>query len=80
MPGFRAIGIGAKEAAAANAGLTIQEAHDLIQAICADVTTNTPRCELGHGRAAQEALERRPSKGPPTVARITQRLFQWGLP
>jgi hypothetical protein len=51
------IGIGAKEAAA-NAGLTIQEAQDLIQAICADVTTNTPRCELGHGQAAEEALER----------------------
>jgi hypothetical protein len=51
------IGIGAKEAAA-NAGLTIQEAQDLIQTVCADVTTNTPRCEIGHGQAAQEALER----------------------
>jgi hypothetical protein len=48
------IGIGAKEAAASS-GLTIQEAHELIQAACADITTTVPRCEIGHGQAAQEA-------------------------
>jgi hypothetical protein len=51
------IGIGAKEAAASS-GLTIQEAHELIQAACADITTTVPRCEIGHGQAAQEALAR----------------------
>jgi hypothetical protein len=50
-------GIGAKEASA-NLGLTVQEAHALIEAVCANATTNTPRCELGHGEAAQRALER----------------------
>jgi hypothetical protein len=51
------IGIGAKEAAA-SFGLSVQEAHDLIQAACANITTNAPRCEIGHGQAAQQALER----------------------
>jgi hypothetical protein len=50
-------GVGAKEAAA-NLGLSVQEAHDLIMSVCAGVTTNTPRCEQGHGEAAQRALER----------------------
>jgi hypothetical protein len=50
-------GIGAKEAAA-NLGLTVQQAQDLINALCANVTSNTPRCELGQGRAADQALAR----------------------
>jgi hypothetical protein len=50
-------GIGLKEAAA-NLGLTVQEAHALIDAACANITTNAPRCERGHGEAAQQALER----------------------
>ena len=51
------IGIGLPEAAA-NLGLTVQEAHALIEAACANITTNPPRCEIGHGEAAQRALER----------------------
>jgi hypothetical protein len=50
-------GIGVKEAAA-NLGLTVQEAQALIDAACANITTNPPRCEIGHGEAAQRALER----------------------
>jgi hypothetical protein len=50
-------GIGAKQAAA-SLGLSIQEAQDLILAACANVTTNTPRCEQGQGNAAEAALER----------------------
>ena len=53
------MGIGAKEASA-NLGLTVQEAHDLIIAACANAPANSPppRCEVGHGQAAQQALER----------------------
>jgi hypothetical protein len=51
------VGIGAKEASA-SLGLTVQEAQALIDAVCANITTNPPRCEIGHGEAAQQALER----------------------
>jgi hypothetical protein len=50
------IGIGAHEAAA-QAGLSVKEAQELIHAGCAGVTTNEPRCEVGHLEAAQQALE-----------------------
>jgi hypothetical protein len=50
-------GIGAKEASAA-LGLTVQEAHDLILSVCEGITTTTPRCEIGQGQAAQQALAR----------------------
>ena len=51
------IGIGAQEAAA-SLGLSVQEAQELIHAGCAGVTTNEPRCEVGHLEAAQQALAR----------------------
>jgi hypothetical protein len=51
------VGIGAKEAAA-NLGLSVKEAEDLIRAVCADVTSNAPRCEVGQEQAAQQALAR----------------------
>ena len=50
-------GIGFAELAA-NFGVSVQEGQDLIQAGCAGITTNAPRCEQGQGQAAQAALER----------------------
>jgi hypothetical protein len=50
-------GTGAKESAA-SLGLSVREAQELILAACANVTSNTPRCEQGHDEAAQGALER----------------------
>lgn len=51
------VGIGAHEAAA-NLGLSVQQAQDLIQGFCENVTTTSPRCEVGHEAAAQAALAR----------------------
>jgi hypothetical protein len=51
------MGIGLAELAA-NFGVSVQEGQALIQAGCASVTSDAPRCELGQGRAAQAALER----------------------
>ena len=51
------MGIGAQEAAA-NLGLSVPEAQNLVRAACAGVTSNTPRCEGGHGHAADQALAR----------------------
>jgi hypothetical protein len=52
-------GIGAHEAAA-NLGLSVQEAHDLIGAGCANAQENSPspRCEVGQLQAAEQALAR----------------------
>jgi hypothetical protein len=53
------IGIGAREAAA-RLGLSVQEAQDLITAACENAQANStpPRCEVGQGNSAQQALER----------------------
>ena len=51
-------GIGAKEAAANFGFASVQDAQDWIQAYCANRDTNVPRCELGQGEAAAQALAR----------------------
>src|SRR5215208_7278071 len=50
-------GIGAKEAAA-NLGLSVEQAQELIRALCAEVNATPPRCEVGQEQAAQQALAR----------------------